>query len=43
MSEVKMLKSVPVAAQAQSEEIKAHYAKVFRMSRVMMPYLETLA
>jgi hypothetical protein len=31
MSEVKMLKSDPVAAQAQSEEIKAHYAKVFRV------------
>ena len=31
MSEVKMLKSDPVAVQAQSEEIKAHYAKVFRV------------
>jgi iron(III) transport system substrate-binding protein len=31
MSEVKMLKSDPVAVQAQSEEIKARYAKVFRV------------
>jgi iron(III) transport system substrate-binding protein len=31
MSEVKMWKSDPVAVQAQSEEIKAHYAKVFRV------------
>jgi iron(III) transport system substrate-binding protein len=31
MSEVKMLKSDPEAVQAQSEEIKAHYAKVFRV------------
>jgi iron(III) transport system substrate-binding protein len=31
MSEVKMLKSDPVAVQAQSEEIKARYAKMFRV------------
>jgi iron(III) transport system substrate-binding protein len=31
MSEVKMLKSDPAAVQAQSEEIKARYAKVFRV------------
>jgi iron(III) transport system substrate-binding protein len=31
MSEVKMWKSDPIAVQAQSEEIKAHYAKVFRV------------
>jgi iron(III) transport system substrate-binding protein len=31
MSEVKMLKSDPVAVQAQSEEIKARYAKLFRV------------
>jgi iron(III) transport system substrate-binding protein len=31
MSEVKMLKSDPVAVQAQSEEIKAHYARLFRV------------
>ncbi|HLI98782.1 MAG TPA: extracellular solute-binding protein [Bradyrhizobium sp.] len=31
MSEVKTLKSDPVAVQAQSEEIKARYAKVFRV------------
>jgi hypothetical protein len=31
MSEVKMLKSDPAQVQAQSEEIKAHYAKVFRV------------
>ncbi len=31
MSELKMLKSDPVAVQAQSEEIKAHYAKLFRV------------
>jgi iron(III) transport system substrate-binding protein len=31
MSEVKMLKSDPIAVQAQSEEIKARYAKVFRV------------
>jgi iron(III) transport system substrate-binding protein len=31
MSEIKMLKSDPVAVQAQSEEIKARYAKVFRV------------
>jgi iron(III) transport system substrate-binding protein len=31
MSDVKMLKSDPVAVQAQSEEIKARYAKVFRV------------
>ena len=31
MSEIKMLKSDPVAVQAQSEEIKAHYAKLFRV------------
>ena len=31
MSEVKMLKSDPVAVQAASEEIKAHYAKLFRV------------
>ncbi len=31
MSEVKMLKSDPVAVQAQSEDIKARYAKLFRV------------
>jgi iron(III) transport system substrate-binding protein len=31
MSEVKMLKSDPAAVQAQSEEIKARYAKLFRV------------
>jgi iron(III) transport system substrate-binding protein len=31
MSEVKMLKSDPVQVQAQSEEIKARYAKMFRV------------
>ncbi len=31
MSEVKMWKSDPVAVQAQSEEIKARYAKLFRV------------
>lgn len=31
MSELKMLKSDPVAVQAQSEEIKARYAKLFRV------------
>jgi iron(III) transport system substrate-binding protein len=31
MSEVKMLKSDPAAVQAQSEEIKARYSKVFRV------------
>jgi iron(III) transport system substrate-binding protein len=31
MSEVKMLKSDPAAVQAASEELKAHYAKVFRV------------
>ncbi|HET7886053.1 MAG TPA: extracellular solute-binding protein [Bradyrhizobium sp.] len=31
MSDVKMLKSDPVAVQAQSEEIKARYAKLFRV------------
>ena len=31
MSEVKMLKSDPVQVQAASEELKAHYAKVFRV------------
>jgi iron(III) transport system substrate-binding protein len=31
MSELKMLKSDPVAVQAQSEEIKAHYAKLFKV------------
>src|SRR3984957_11941125 len=31
MSEVKLLKSDPVAVQAASEEIKAHYAKLFRV------------
>jgi iron(III) transport system substrate-binding protein len=31
MSDIKMLKSDPAAVQAQSEEIKAHYAKVFRV------------
>jgi iron(III) transport system substrate-binding protein len=31
MSEVKLLKSDPVAVQAESEEIKARYAKVFRV------------
>jgi iron(III) transport system substrate-binding protein len=31
MSEVKMLKSDPAQVQAQSEEIKARYAKVFRV------------
>jgi hypothetical protein len=31
MSEVKMLKSDPVAVQAASEELKARYAKVFRV------------
>jgi iron(III) transport system substrate-binding protein len=31
MSEVKMLKSDPTQVQAQSEEIKARYAKVFRV------------
>jgi iron(III) transport system substrate-binding protein len=31
MSEVKMLKSDPAAVQAQSEEIKARYAKMFRV------------
>src|ERR1700742_580124 len=31
MSEVKMLKSDPLAVQAQSEELKARYAKVFRV------------
>jgi iron(III) transport system substrate-binding protein len=31
MSELKMLKSDPVAVQAASEELKAHYAKVFRV------------
>ena len=31
MSEIKMLKSDPAAVQAQSEEIKARYAKLFRV------------
>src|ERR1700722_3700214 len=31
MSEVKMLKSDPAQVQAASEELKAHYAKVFRV------------
>ena len=31
MSEVKLLKSDPVAVQAESEEIKARYAKIFRV------------
>jgi iron(III) transport system substrate-binding protein len=31
MSEVKMLKSDPVAVQAASEDLKARYAKVFRV------------
>ena len=31
MSEIKMLKSDPAAVQAASEELKAHYAKVFRV------------
>jgi iron(III) transport system substrate-binding protein len=31
MSEVKMLKSDPAAVQAQSEEIKARYSKLFRV------------
>ena len=31
MSEVKMLKSDPAAVEAASEELKAHYAKVFRV------------
>jgi iron(III) transport system substrate-binding protein len=31
MSEIKMLKSDPAAVQAQSEELKARYAKVFRV------------
>jgi iron(III) transport system substrate-binding protein len=31
MSEVKMLKSDPLQVQAQSEEIKARYAKIFRV------------
>ena len=31
MSEIKMLKSDPVAVQAQSEDIKARYAKIFRV------------
>ena len=31
MSEIKMLKSDPAAVQAQSEEIKARYAKMFRV------------
>ena len=31
MSELKLLKSDPVAVQAQSEEIKARYAKLFRV------------
>lgn len=31
MSDIKMLKSDPAAVQAQSEEIKARYAKVFRV------------
>jgi iron(III) transport system substrate-binding protein len=31
MSEVKMLKSDPVAVQAQSEDIKARYTKLFRV------------
>ena len=31
MSDVKMLKSDPAQVQAQSEEIKAHYTKVFRV------------
>jgi hypothetical protein len=31
MSEIKTLKSDPVAVQTQSEEIKARYAKLFRV------------
>ena len=31
MSEIKMLKSDPAQVQAESEELKAHYAKVFRV------------